>query len=376
MNAWTSSAEPPSSAWMKLACLSDTCADPDRSAAQAELVDQRPGGHLAGHRVDEHRPGSSDRPAGCSRRHAHDLAISPRTRSRSPRASCNAASTTMSAADRGCCHGTAGRAPPPAGPPDDRGVRSSRDRRRRPRRARPPCRIRGRRRSSAPRRRPNPARRPPTRTRSRPRRRRRRASTGSATDAPARTTAARRRRSSNPSVTPASDTAIPANPASATSRFEPATDARARAARTRARRRQRRAEVVERRDLRRTTPPDHRPGRSSAAPIGTSNCASVAEHGGRRTSRLDARVSERVAYRTPCGAAGTPASSTSVGQASRCRRNPSRCTRRRAAPRRRRNARGPRGAAATPPAARGWASSTALTTSLPVTPGIGVVPEE
>ena len=85
INAWTSSAEPPSSAWMKLACLSDTCAEPTRSAAQAELVDQRPGAHLARHRVDEHRPGVLTAglvgPTPC-----HDLADGRFGVGRSPRA--------------------------------------------------------------------------------------------------------------------------------------------------------------------------------------------------------------------------------------------------------------------------------------------------
>ena len=55
INATTSSAEPPSSAWMKLACLGDTSAVPDPQALGAGGVDQ-PAGRVA-RRVGEHRPG-------------------------------------------------------------------------------------------------------------------------------------------------------------------------------------------------------------------------------------------------------------------------------------------------------------------------------
>ena len=56
ISASTSSARPPSSAWMKLACLSDTVAVPRRWPRSPARVDQRSGADLARHRVDEHRP--------------------------------------------------------------------------------------------------------------------------------------------------------------------------------------------------------------------------------------------------------------------------------------------------------------------------------
>ena len=87
ITARTSAAEPPSAAWMKLACFSDTHAEPIAEPAQPEPVDQLPGADLAGHRVDEHRAGSSARPAGARAASARSRRSSPRTASRSPRRS-------------------------------------------------------------------------------------------------------------------------------------------------------------------------------------------------------------------------------------------------------------------------------------------------
>ena len=55
MSAHTSSAEPPSSAWMKLACLGDTSARPEPQALAPGGVDQPAGG--VARRVGEHRAG-------------------------------------------------------------------------------------------------------------------------------------------------------------------------------------------------------------------------------------------------------------------------------------------------------------------------------
>ena len=55
ISAHTSSADPPSSAWMKLACLGDTSAVPSRRPLHAGRVDQAAG--RVARRVGEHRPG-------------------------------------------------------------------------------------------------------------------------------------------------------------------------------------------------------------------------------------------------------------------------------------------------------------------------------
>ena len=55
ITARTSAAEPPSAAWMKLACFSETHAVPIRNPRSPRRVDQPAGGDLARHRVDEHR---------------------------------------------------------------------------------------------------------------------------------------------------------------------------------------------------------------------------------------------------------------------------------------------------------------------------------
>ena len=47
---------PPSAAWMKLACFSETHAVPIRNPRSPSGVDQPAGGDLARHRIDEHRP--------------------------------------------------------------------------------------------------------------------------------------------------------------------------------------------------------------------------------------------------------------------------------------------------------------------------------
>ena len=157
---------PPSSAWMKLACFSETQADADAQAAQAEAVDQAAGADLAGHRVDEHRAGVL--PARLVLAPPpHDLGelglgLGPVAGAARAIA---AATTTSSSA----------RAEPRKRSPSDAASRSRRragcarstrvDRRA----GRRPCRSRGRRRSSARRRRPSRARRPPTRTPSAPR---------------------------------------------------------------------------------------------------------------------------------------------------------------------------------------------------------------
>jgi hypothetical protein len=56
ITARTSAAEPPSEAWMKLACFSDTCAVPIRSPRSPSPSMSPPAATSPGHRVDEHRP--------------------------------------------------------------------------------------------------------------------------------------------------------------------------------------------------------------------------------------------------------------------------------------------------------------------------------
>ena len=101
ITARTSSAEPPSSAWMKLACLSETHAEPMRKPAQAEPVDQLAGAHLARDRVDEHRPGVLPARLVLAPP-AHDLGDRRLGRRRGRRgASCSRRSTTTWSVGRG-----------------------------------------------------------------------------------------------------------------------------------------------------------------------------------------------------------------------------------------------------------------------------------
>ncbi len=122
---------------------------------------------------------------------------------------------------------------------------------------------------------------------------------------------------------------------------------------------------------RRTAPPGHRRGRSSAGPA--AHRGSPAGRAPRDGSPFRAAPTCRRAGLKADRLRGAPGEDL-LGQAWRCHHTPSRCTRRRDRPRRRGTTRRRRGAAATR-RARWWASMTAFTTSLPVTPGIGVVPD-
>ena len=220
ISANTSSAEPPSSAWMKLACLVDTAAVPRRTALAPGGVDQ-PAGGVAG-RVREHRAGVLA--AGLvGPTPAHDLGDlglglgsvaagqAPAPPRRRPRRWCSdGASGSRESSSLAGTHAI---------------LAAARGRRRGPSAATRPCPSRGRRRSCARRRRSSRARRPPTRSPVSPAAAVRRATTGRAplprrgpctvpstsstsTDANARRARRRVRRSR----------------ASATSRFEPLPD--------------------------------------------------------------------------------------------------------------------------------------------------------
>ena len=195
ITARTSAAVPPSAAWMKLACFSDTHAVPMREPAQAEPVDSSPALTSPGTGL------TNTEPAVLAARlvlaaPAHDLGDRRLGRPPGRRARAAAARRARPGGRRGRSRGSAGRA------------RSAGDRH-----DRAPARevehvdvdeaggdvaSRGRRRSSAPRRRPSRARRPPTRSRSRPAAAVRRASTGRATAAAGDDHACRRRRRSSP----------------------------------------------------------------------------------------------------------------------------------------------------------------------------------
>ena len=157
--ATTSSADPPGSAWMKLACLGDTSRRPQPEALQPAGVDQ-PSGRVPG-RIGEHRPGVAP-PGLVGPAPPHDLLDGRPSRSAaSPGTSWWRPATTTSVGEPGRCGG--------------RRTRAARGRPRAPRRwpgppsgsrpGWPRCRSRGRRRSSGWRRPPSRARRPPIRGR-------------------------------------------------------------------------------------------------------------------------------------------------------------------------------------------------------------------
>ena len=97
----------------------------------------------------------------------------------------------------------------------------------------------------------------------------------------------------------------------------------------------------------------------------------IAEIDALGSARVDVHWSSRsdpiVAAQRPSRSRAAPRRATR-----RCRHSPSRCRRRRRAALRRRSRSDRRAVASTPTASCGCASSTALTTSLPVTPGMGV----
>ena len=350
---------------MKLACLSDTCAEPTRSPRSPSCVDQRSGTHLAGHGVDEHRPGVlAARLVGATP--AHDLADHGLGLGHAI-AVARAADARRSPARRRRvrCPGTAARG---RSRPDVRsaGMRPSevddRDLDQRCRDVRAvaagvhPDRTADRSGNTD---------RPFEAGEARGRRTGGRAPATATADRRAPT--ARSTSMSNVSVNAVADTTIPSKPASATSMFDPrpssstrSPDASIGVADT--------IEVGRACRPGRTPPPRPRLGRSSAgrsarrarrAAPSASSAASIG-HPDRRACSASARD---VGHRAP------------RSEAWRCRRIPSRCTRRRLAPRRpRTRTRSSRRGSHTTRCS-GWASATAFTISLPVTPGIGMVPD-
>ena len=245
------------------------------------------------------------------------------------------------------------------------------------RRATRPCRNRAHRRSSAPRRRPNRARRPPTRIRSA----RQRRCGGPAPAAPRR----RPRSTGTEPVVVGRSTSMSFDSADQRHRdagvalvgdqqVRPAPDHQHGQRRSPARRRppqpgRRWCRVARTPPRRRRPVRGHRPQRHVAL-------GQRAQHPNRQIDALGQRSRRRPpASRSSTLHSRVPDVERSPRQATRrCRRSPSRCRRRRRAARRRRTRSGRCAAAATRPACRGCASSTALTTSLPVTPGMGTVP--
>ena len=375
ITARTSAADPPSAAWMKLACLSDTHAVPMRSPRRPRRRSAPPALDLAGHRVDEHRAGVLPARLVLAPP-AHDLGDLASDAARSPAASRSRRSTHDLVGRRG-------REPrkrrPSAlgGATAAAGASPSQVERRRPstRQAAmsepcPPAFIR-----TAP---PIEPGTPTAHSKPvSPAAAVRRASTGSGTPPPARRRRAvdvDRRRAIAVGAVGERD-----GDARRTRRRRRAGSSRGRrpapAGRTPARAAATRARSSSVRDARRTAPPGHRPGRSSAAPSGTSRSAAGAEHARRPRRRVERRPSTSRRRRRGRVARSARRAEHLVGQ----RRDVAAAHRDAhvagARPRRRGTRPGRRAAGSHTTRAVGWASSTALTTSLPVTPGIGVVPD-
>ena len=310
----------------------------DAVAAQAEAVDEAAGRDLAGHRVDEHRAAVLTARLVLAAP-PHDLGDRRLGTPRGRRRRRAAARRARPRGRRGRSRGTAGRAAS-GGPTTGAGTASSRSSNVGVDEARWRCPSRGRRRSCAPPRRPCRARRRPTRARSgRP--------PPCAAPAPAGRHHRRHARSRAPaasvtSMSPARSatlTAMPANPVSATSRFEPRPTTRTgspdawRAAATA-------TQVVER-------PGPHEERRRATD--------AVRRHAGRAARRASRAARARGPPRRRRRRRSTVVTATSASRggrgspraAWRCRRTPSRCTRRRDRPRRRGTTRRRRAGAAT-----------------------------
>ena len=222
MTARTSAAVPPSDAWTKLACFSDTQAVPMRWPRRPRPSTRPPAVTSPGTGLTNTEPQFWP-PGWCSRRHRTISAIVASARlaiaggDPQPRRQHDHVVVEVRAAEPQA--ELVGAATTGAGPASSRSssVASSEARWR--------CPIRARRRSSARPRRPCRARRRPTPSPVRPAAAVRRASTGRATPPPASTEppAAASVSSMSP-ATSATLTAIPPKPPSATSRFEPRAD--------------------------------------------------------------------------------------------------------------------------------------------------------
>ena len=343
ITARTSAAEPPSAAWMKLACFSETQAVPMRSPRSPSPSMSSAGADLAGHRVDEHRaavlparlvlaPPADDlgdlRLGRLAGRPARRRSRPPSTTSCGPEVRAAEAQAEVAAGRAHDAGSSASRSTTSTSTSAGRDVRA----------------VAAGVHAHRPADRAGHADRPLEP--GEPRRRRARASTGSAHPAAGRrpravpSTSIARRASS------AMLTAMPGEAGVGDEQVRATPDDEHRAGPTRARGRGDGQAGRRPCGRARTARPGPRPGRWSAAPAARRASAS----GPSTRERRGRRRRQPGAHDAP---SGRPGGRAPPRAAWRCRRSPSRCTRRPGRPRRRGTTPGPRAAAATRPAPAG-----------------------